>query len=467
MQFKQFYLGCLAQASYVIGDEETKTAVVVDPRRDIEPYLEYAEEHDLRIEHVILTHFHADFLAGHIELRDKTGAAIYIGAAGKTEFESTPMVDGEALEFGKVKLAFLSTPGHTPESTSIAVYDLAADADNPVSVLTGDTLFVGDVGRPDLMASIGVTAEELATSLYSSLHDKLLKLPDETLVYPAHGAGSLCGKALGNENHTTIGAQRATNYALQPMSSDEFVKLVTADQPKAPSYFSFDAQLNREERPSFGEKRSEQLKPLTLPELLGFQNSGAQIVDTRHPDFFAASHLQGALSIGLNGSFATWAGFVIDRSKPIVLVAEPGAEEEAFTRLARIGYDSLVVGYLDGGMTATDGFDDLLQDFGRIAVEEFDNIRVTENAPVVIDVRGVGEWETRSVDGNINLPLQVLQERLDEVPRDQPLILYCKGAYRSAIAASILQRNGIENVVDVLGGFDAWAEAHPVESSPA
>ncbi len=463
MHFKQLYLGCLAQASYFIGDEKTQSAVVVDPRRDIEPYLELAKEHGFRIEHVLLTHFHADFLSGHLELREKTGAEIHIGAAGETEFASTPMVDGESMEFGDVRLEFLATPGHTPESTSIVIYDLAESAEVPVSVLTGDTLFVGDVGRPDLMASVGVTAEELGGMLYASLREKLMTLPDETLVYPAHGAGSLCGKALGNENHSTIGAQRATNYALGEMSSDDFIRLVTTDLPKAPPYFSYDAELNRKEKPVFDEKQSAQLKALALPEVLRLQNAGAQVLDTRHPEQFAASHLQGALNIGLNGKFATWAGFVVDLSRSVILVAEPGEESEALLRLARIGYDELVVGYLDGGMAAAESFEDLLESFGRLTVEEFDNVRSKANAAVIIDVRGVGEWEARSVEGNINLPLQELQSRLDEVPRDKPLIIYCKGAYRSAIAASILQRDGITNLVDLRGGFDAWAEAHPAK----
>ncbi|MFT5285532.1 MAG: hydroxyacylglutathione hydrolase [Planctomycetota bacterium] len=465
MIFKQFYLSCLAHASYVIGDEKTGKAVVVDPRRDIEPYLEFAKEHGLWIEHVMLTHFHADFLAGHIELRNKTGAKIYVGAAGKTEFEKTPMVDGKSLSIGDVRLEFLSTPGHTPESVSIVVYDVGQDPKVPVSVLTGDTLFVGDVGRPDLMTAIGITAPELAEQLYKSLHDKLLKLPDETLVYPAHGAGSLCGKALGSENHSTIGEQRATNYALQPMSVNEFVTMLTSNLPEAPPYFSFDAELNQQDRPVLGENLSKQLVPLALDDVLHLRNSGAQILDTRHPEQFAASHLRGALNIGLNGKFATWAGYVVDRNKSVVLVGEPGEEEQALIRLGRIGFDDLVVGYLDGGMQAASGRDELLSSFGRVTVEEFDRLRSQPDAPTIIDVRGVGEWETRSVEGNLNLPLQQLLNRLDEVPRDRPLVLYCKGAYRSAIAASILQRDGIENVVDLLGGFDAWDAEHPLATA--
>ncbi|MDH3604784.1 MAG: MBL fold metallo-hydrolase, partial [Candidatus Tectomicrobia bacterium] len=241
MILKQYYLGCLAHASYVIADEETQTAVVVDPQRDIDQYLQDAEQWGVQIRHVFLTHFHADFLAGHLELRDRVGAHIYLGARAKAEYDFTPVKDGDVLEFGRLRLGVFETPGHTPEGISILVYDLEKDDHNPHAVLTGDTLFIGDVGRPDLLASIGVTADELAGMLYDSLHHKLLTLPDETLVYPAHGAGSMCGKNLSTETVSPLGNQRRYNYALQPMSEAEFKRLVTADQPEAPAYFVYDA----------------------------------------------------------------------------------------------------------------------------------------------------------------------------------------------------------------------------------
>ena len=271
MILKQFYLNCLAHASYLIGDEEAGIAAVVDPQRDIDGYLAFASEHGLRIAHVFLTHLHADFLAGHLELRNRTGAAIYLGAAASAEYAFQPLHDGDAVEFGRTRLVALETPGHTPESISILVYDLADSAEIPKAVLTGDTLFVGDVGRPDLRAALGWAAADLGALLYTSVHDKLLPLPDSSLVYPAHGAGSLCGKAIGKETVSTIGEQRASNYALQPMSQAAFISLVTADQPDAPGYFTYDAVLNSRERPTLDQALARGLKPLTIDALLAEQ----------------------------------------------------------------------------------------------------------------------------------------------------------------------------------------------------
>ena len=283
MVLRQFYLNCLAHASYLIGDDETHTAAVVDPQRDIDQYVAYAEEHGLRIAHVFLTHFHADFVAGHLELRDRTGATIYLGAAAKAEYRFTPLHDGDVIAFGKVRLTALETPGHTAESISILVYDLDRSATEPYAVLTGDTLFVGDVGRPDLRVALGWSASDLGGLLYESLRTKLLALPDSSLVYPAHGAGSLCGKALSRETFSTIGEQRRSNYALQPMSKSAFVELVTADQPDAPPYFTYDAVLNSKERPTLDETLARQANPMTLDQLLALQSVGAQILDVREP----------------------------------------------------------------------------------------------------------------------------------------------------------------------------------------
>ncbi len=281
MIFKQFYLNCLAHASYLIGDEETGTAAVVDPQRDIERYLGFAEEHKLQIKHVILTHLHADFVAGHLELRDRVGATIYLGAKAQAEYRFTPLSDWSVVEFGRVRLKALETPGHTPESISILVYDLNRSASEPHAVLTGDTLFVGDVGRPDLRAALGWSAADLGALLFDSLQTKLLPLPDASLVYPAHGAGSLCGKAISKETVSTIGEQRRLNYALQPMSKQAFIELVTADQPEAPPYFVYDAVLNSKERPTLDEALERQLKPLELDRVWELQAGGAQVLDTR------------------------------------------------------------------------------------------------------------------------------------------------------------------------------------------
>ncbi|MBI1894247.1 MAG: MBL fold metallo-hydrolase, partial [Candidatus Rokubacteria bacterium] len=302
MILKQYYLGCLAHASYLVGDEETHTAVVVDPQRDIGQYLEDARQQGLEIRYVFLTHFHADFVAGHLELRDRVGARICLGARAEAEYAFTPMNDGDALELGKVRLKVLETPGHTPEAISILVYDLAKDERSPHAVLTGDTLFIGDVGRPDLMASVGSTASELAGMLYDSLRGKLLTLPDETLVYPAHGAGSMCGKNLSSDTVSTIGVQRRYNYALQPMSKEEFVALVTADQPEPPDYFAYDAMLNRRERPTLDEALLHEITPLSSDQVLELQAKGAQVVDTRAPQDFAGAHLAGSINIGLIGT---------------------------------------------------------------------------------------------------------------------------------------------------------------------
>jgi len=330
--FRQFYLPCLAHASYLIGDEATGTAAVVDPQRDTDQYIAFAAEHALQIKHVILTHLHADFVAGHLELRDRVGATIYLGAAAKAGYAFTRLRDGSLVEFGRIRLKALETPGHTPESISILVYDLNAKETQPHAVLTGDTLFIGDVGRPDLRAGLGWSATELGRLLFDSLHTKLLALPDASLVYPAHGAGSLCGKAISKETVSTLGEQRRLNYALQPMSKEAFIQVVTADQPEAPPYFTYDAVLNSEERPTLDEALAREMNPLTLDAVLALKANGAQILDTRDPDEFGAAHLAGSTNIGLGGQYATWAGTMLDRKHPIVIIAAPGREPESAVR---------------------------------------------------------------------------------------------------------------------------------------
>src|SRR6187455_1167437 len=323
MILKQFYLNCLAHASYLVGDEQAHVAAVVDPQRDIDQYLAFAAEHDLKIAHVFLTHFHADFLAGHLELRDRTGATIYLGASARAEYPFTPLHDGDVVDLGRVRLQALETPGHTAESISLTVFDADRSATEPQVVLTGDTLFVGDVGRPDLRVALGWSAADLGGLLYDSLRTKLLALPDTVAVYPAHGAGSLCGKALSKETSSTIGEQRRSNYALQPMSKEAFVELVTADQPDAPPYFTYDAVLNSQERPTLDVALARELNPMTLDLVLALQRTGGQILDTRDPTEFAAAHLAGSLNIGLGGQYATWAGTLLSRDRPIVIVADP------------------------------------------------------------------------------------------------------------------------------------------------
>ena len=310
-----------------------------------------AEKFGLKIRHVFLSHFHADFVAGHLELRDACGATIHLGSRAQAEYAFVPMNDGDTLEFPGMRLQVLHTPGHTIESISILVFDLAKDKAKPFAVLTGDTLFIGDVGRPDLRASLGWTADELGGHLYDSLHTKLLPLPDDVLVYPAHGAGSLCGKNLSSDTVSTLGDQRRFNYALKPMTKDEFIRLVTADQPDAPPYFTYDAILNTRERATLDRALEEGLKPVELDEVLRLGDKGAQILDVRDPAEYAKGHLAGSINIGLGGQYATWAGTVLDRAKPILIVAEPGREQEAAVRLGRIGFDH-IMGYLRRGMAA-------------------------------------------------------------------------------------------------------------------
>src|SRR5687768_11375418 len=440
MILKQFYLNCLAHASYLIGDEQTHTAAVVDPQRDVDQYLAFAEEHGLHIEHVFLTHLHADFIAGHLELRDRVGAKIYLGAAAKAEYSFVPLRDGDIVELGRVRLRALETPGHTPESVSLVVYDLDRSDTEPKAVLTGDTLFVGDVGRPDLRVALGWSASDLGGLLYDSLRNKLLTLPDSAAVYPAHGAGSLCGKALSKETVSTIGEQRRSNYALQPMSKAAFVELVTADQPDAPSYFNYDAVLNSQERPTL-DQTLERIGVLTLEQVLALQAVGAQVLDTRDPAEFAAAHLAGSINIGLGGQYATWAGTVLNRERPIVIVAEPGREYEAAVRLGRIGFDH-IVGYLKDGLLSLASRPELTAITERISASLAAERLAGPQAPLLVDVRAPGEHRQKSVRGSVNIPLNHLTERLEELPKDRPLLVHCAGGYRSSIAASLLQKQG-------------------------
>jgi hydroxyacylglutathione hydrolase len=456
MILKQFYLGCLAHASYLIGDTASGTAVVVDPQRDVAQYLEEAERQHLVIRHVFLTHFHADFLAGHIELRDRTGAGIRLGARAEAEYAFTPMKDGEILNLGSVRLRVLETPGHTPESISIVVYDGRKEA--PVAVLTGDTLFVGDVGRPDLRASLGWSATDLGRMLYASLRNKLLTLPDATVLYPAHGAGSLCGKSLGAENSSTIGAQRRFNYALQPMTEEQFLSIVLADQPDAPPYFTYDAVLNTKERPTLEKTLERGLKPLSLEEVLAHRDAGAQILDVREAAYFEAGHLAGAINIGLGGEYATWAGTILDRNFPIVIIAEPGREEEGAMRLGRIGFDR-VEGYLAGGMQPVGSRPDLVAEVGRVTATDLAAELGSPNPPFVVDVRTSREWNEKHLPASLNLPLNRLRENIGQVPRGRNVVVHCAGGYRSAIAASLLKRQGLEGVTDLVGGIGAWQSA--------
>ena len=464
MILHQFYLNCLAHASYLVGDERSRIAAVVDPQRDIDQYLAFASTHDLRIAHVLLTHFHADFIAGHLELRDRVGATIYLGAAAKAEYAFTPLAEGDRIEFGAVRLQALETPGHTPESISLLVFDRDRSDTEPYAVLTGDTLFVGDVGRPDLRVALGWSAADLGGMLYESLTKKLLPLPDASLVYPAHGAGSLCGKAISKETVSTIGEQRRVNYALQPMTKGAFVELVTADQPDAPPYFTYDAVLNSKERPTLDETLARELNPMTLDQVLALQAVGGQLLDTRDPAEFAAAHLLGSINIGLVGQYATWAGTILSRERPIVIIADPGRESESAVRLGRIGFDH-VVGFLKGGLHSIGSRADLTATTERVSAPVAAE-RVAHGEAILVDVRTPGEREQKHVAGSTSLPLNHLVERSAELPRDRPLLVHCAGGYRSSIAASLLQRLGFTEVGEMAGGLAAWEAAKlPVKAA--
>lgn len=446
MLIHQFYLGCLAHASYLVADEEAGVAAVVDPQRDVELYLEEAARRKVRIRYVFLTHFHADFLAGHLELRERTGAEICLGSRAKAEYPFRALEDGEELALGAGKLRVLHTPGHTPESITLLVFEPEAKA--PLAALTGDTLFIGDVGRPDLRAALGWSARELGDMLYDSLHRKLLPLPDATLIYPAHGAGSLCGKAMGKETVSTLGEQRRLNYALQPMAKDEFLRLVLTDQPDAPGYFTYDAVLNTQAHPSLEANLERQLRPLSVDALAAAERAGAVVLDTRRPAEHARAHWRGAINIPLEGAFATWCGTILQPDQPVAIIAHPGREQEAAIRLGRIGFDR-VAGYMD--MAATRGREELLAGRERIAAAE-----LAARPAVVLDVRTSMEREAGAIPGSLHIPLSQLSARRAEVPAGRPLVTYCQSGYRSSIAASLLERWGTPQIADLEGGYQAW-----------
>jgi len=463
MFFQQYYLGCLSHASYLIGDTSTGRAVVVDPQRDVTEYLADARAHGLTIVKVLETHFHADFLSGHLELASRTGATIGYGraAAGRVEFPIETFRDGEQIRLGDVVLEVRETPGHTPESISIVVYSEGASA-KPYGVLTGDTLFIGDVGRPDLLASVGVTADDLGRSLYRSLHERLLTLPDATKVFPAHGAGSACGKHLSTETVSTIGEQRRTNYALAPMSEDDFVEAVTQGQSVAPLYFAFAANRNRESHDLLDDDTS--VSALTVDQVLAHQREGAIVLDARDDAAFAAGHLRGSVNVGLGGRFAEYAGEVMRPDTPIVLVTDPGHEAEAKMRLARIGFDR-VLGALADPIATFITHPEHREPLSRLSAATLRERLGSVPGLVLIDVRNPGEVASGSVPGARNISLPALLASIDSLDPTVPTVLYCAGGYRSAIASSLLRSHGFDDVSDLLGGYDAWVASSPGQSA--
>ncbi len=455
MIFDQYYLDCLSHASYLIGDPTTGRAVVVDPQRDISEYVRDAEAAGLTIELVIETHFHADFLSGHLELAAATGAEIGFSSVAETEFESRKLADGERIELGEVVLEIRHTPGHTPESVSIVVWE-RADDEVPYGVLTGDALFVGDVGRPDLLASLGFTRDELGEMLYDSLHGKLMTLPDATRVFPAHGAGSACGKNLSTELSSTIGEQRTTNYALLAPDKATFLDLVTEGQPPAPGYFAYDAVLNRKARDLLDE--TEGPTALDWDQVEQARSDGAMLIDGRDPDEFARGHLRGAVNVGLDGRYAEFAGSIIPTDRDIVLFVEPGAELEAKNRLGRIGFDR-VLGFVAEPYRVLIEHQDEVSVASRLGAVGFENRRDELSRLQVIDVRNPGEFALGTIPDAVSIPVGQLPDRVGELDPGIPTVVFCAGGYRSSVAASLLRHNGFTDVSDILGGYGAWSTA--------
>ncbi|MGW1378923.1 MBL fold metallo-hydrolase [Streptomyces sp. NPDC002446] len=467
MHFAQYYLDCLSQASYLIGDRTTGRAVLVDPRRDIDDYLQDAEAAGLRIELVIETHIHADFLSGHLEIAEATGATVAFGEAAETGFPTRRLRDGERIRLGAgegegVTLTVLATPGHTMESICLVIHENPDDA-VPFGVLTGDTLFVGDVGRPDLLSAAGHSPEDMAARLHRSLHTKLLTLPDATRVFPAHGAGSACGRSLSTETSSTIGDQRRLNYALQPMPEEAFVRLVTAEQPATPGYFAHDAALNRDGHPLLDAAPP---PALTLEEALAARDQqGAALLDCRPLAAYTRAHLAGSLHTSLDTRFAEYAGSVVAPGTPIVLLAEPGKEQEARLRLARIGYDH-VIGHLPDPAAALDRAPALVRHSHRLVPEELalgegeGEVRGDRPAHAqLIDVRNPAEYAAGALPGARSIPLATLPDRIAELDPARPVVLYCRSGNRSVIAAALLEARGFGEVCDVVGGYEAAAGA--------
>jgi glyoxylase-like metal-dependent hydrolase (beta-lactamase superfamily II) len=461
MYFKQFYLGCLAHASYLIGS--AGEAAVVDPQRDVDEYVAEAATRGLKIKYVVETHLHADFVSGHRELAERTGAEVVFGARAGATVPHRAVGEGDELRVGDVVLRVIETPGHTPEGISLVVIDTAV-SDQPQKVLTGDTLFIGDVGRPDLAGARGYTTEMMAGMLYDSLHGKLLKLADEVEVYPAHGAGSMCGRNISKETSSTVGEQRRFNYALQPMPKEEFVRLMTADLPERPAYFQRDAEINRAGAAALAElPRPAALSPAEVALLLA-QGGGHVVLDVRPAADFGAGHVSGSLNIGLGGQFASWAGSLIPLGTPLVIVAASEEQvDEVVTRLARVGHET-VVGYLDGGIDAwrEAGFE--AATVPQISVAELRDMLDRQPGLQVLDVRRPGEYDSGHAPRAASAPLGPrLAEEAAHLDTARPVAVICAGGYRSSAATSLLAPRGFR-LLNVTGGTAAWVEAgYPVE----
>jgi len=450
---QQFFLGCLAHASYIVASKGI--AAVIDPQRDVDLYLDFARENNLRIEHIIETHLHADFVSGHHELAQRSGAHIYLGEDAHATFPHIAIKDGDTLQFGNAHFDFLHTPGHTIEGVCAVLTDLAGPS-QPRAVFTGDTLFVGDVGRPDLSADH--TPQQLAALLYRSLHEKLLKLPDDTEIFPAHGAGSLCGRQMSNERSSTIGQQRRTNYALLARNEDEFIHLLTDSLPPRPEYFGRDVELNRHGASSIDELPAP--KPLPAAEVKRRHSEGTILLDTRSSADFAAAYIPGSFHIALSGQYASWAARILGLDRHIILIGEDTDQlRESQLRLARVGIEH-VDAYLEGGITGWHKAGYEFDYVPQISVQELADLEEKEpDSLTILDVREPGEVETGAFANSIRIPLGQLTKHAAELDPSKLLVVHCKGGYRSAIASSILRRAGIHDIANLTGGYDAWKAA--------
>lgn len=458
MEIRQYHLDGLSHISYMVFDRQSQTAAVIDPQRDIERYLEDAEHERVIIRHVLLTHFHDDLLTGHIELLHRTGATIYLGRRAEADYHFQPLSDGDRIDFGQTRLQILETPGHTPESICILAFDLRTSEAEPQAIFSGDTLRIGDVGRPVPWVSRSATAEQLAGDLFESITGKLARLPDATRVYPAHGSGAVETRRRTGELVSTIAAEKRSNPAMRATSRDEFIRWIAAGPAEVPPYYRYDATRNRQDRPDLEAALRGEFASLSVDELLRLQEEGAQVLDVRSGADFAASHLTGALNIPLEDCFASWAGTLLDADRPIALIAAPGTEKETLLRLGQIGFDN-VVGFLGGGIYALHDHRVLLRRTVRISATALAEHLQHENAPAMVDVRPESQWRESHIAGSVNVPLSRLLESLDQVPLIRPLVVCCQCGYHSAIAASLLDRDGFEGVNVLVGGIEAWRAA--------
>lgn len=451
MKIEQIYTGCLAQGAYYITSKEE--AAIIDPLREIKPYLERAKKDGVKIKYIFETHFHADFVSGHVDLAKATGAKIIYGPTAQPAFDCIVAKDGEEFKVGDIKIKVLHTPGHTMESSSFLLID---ENGKDSALFSGDTLFIGDVGRPDLaQKAADMTQEQLAATLYHSLRDKVMTLADDVIVYPAHGAGSACGKNMSKETISTIGAQKKTNYALREnMTEDEFVKEVTDGLLPPPAYFPMNVALNKSGYENIEKVMERGLRELNAEEFEAAANeTDSVMLDTRGDKIFSKGFIPNSINISLDGQFAPWVGALIpDVKQQLLIIAEPGREEETVMRLARVGYDK-VLGYLKGGFDAWKSAGKEFDTINRISVSEFEK-EFDKESTIVIDVRRPGEYNSEHVDGAKNIPLDYLNENLSEFPKDKDFIIHCGGGYRSMTAASILKSRGWNNFSEVEGGFD-------------